>query len=417
MAISVDPLTFIISVPKSDLTLVQSTPTEIYNMDLNWFRLALKDWEDDDGITFLKTHTHNTEVSLGGLTFARVIEILPPYTITFENGTYAVNLIVANSNVGDRVNVNNVSIRSQNSAGLISSPDIEYASFQGGVTIDIINGVDGTTFPRGTDRMPVNNVTDALLIATYRGFHKLYVKSDMTIDSGSDLSSFLIEGESHVGTQLVIDTNANVSYATFRNCEISGVLDGDNTIEECVVGNLNYVNGHIHDSSLKGTITLAGSKDAYINNCARLDINIIPVIDMGGSGQDLVMPNYAGVIKITNLTGPSKIGIGLNSGNVILDSTSVTAGNITVSGVGRIIDENGNRITSGVWNGGVTIQNYAVNKDLIAEAVWEDPDALIVRKMLENKVTKVGDVITIYEDNGTSVWRRYNLASGGRVQI
>ena len=34
-----------------------------------------------------------------------------------------------------------------------------------------------------------------------------------------------------------------------------------------------------------------------------------------------------------------------------------------------------------------------------------------------NKVTKSGDVITIYEDDGVSVWRQYNLANGGRVQV
>lgn len=122
MAISIDPLTFVIFVPKSDLTLVQATPTEIYELDLNWFRLELKAYEAAEyGIYLYKTHNHNTEVTLGSLTFARVIEILPPYTITFEDGQYAVNLVNANSNVADRTNVNQVSVRSSNSAGLVVS--------------------------------------------------------------------------------------------------------------------------------------------------------------------------------------------------------------------------------------------------------------------------------------------------------
>lgn len=125
MAITVDPTTFVISVPRADLTVVQTSPTYIYNLPLNDFRMWLKDWEDGGdttgGITFLKTHDHNTEVTLGGLTFARVIEILAPYTITFEDGQYAVNLIDANSNVSDRTNVNQVSVRAANSAGLVTS--------------------------------------------------------------------------------------------------------------------------------------------------------------------------------------------------------------------------------------------------------------------------------------------------------
>jgi len=122
MAISIDPLTFVILVPKSDMTLVQSSPTEIRELDLDWFRLALKAYEAAEyGIYLQKTHNHNTEVTLGSLTFARVIEILPPYTVTFEDGQYAVNLVNANSNVSDKTNVNQVSVRSANSAGLVAA--------------------------------------------------------------------------------------------------------------------------------------------------------------------------------------------------------------------------------------------------------------------------------------------------------
>lgn len=122
MAISINPLTSVINVPKSDMTLVQSSPFEIRELDLNWFRLALKAYEAaENGIYLLKTHNHNTEVTLGSLTFARVIEILPPYTVTFEDGQYAVNLTNANSNVSDKTNVNQVSVRSSNSAGLVAS--------------------------------------------------------------------------------------------------------------------------------------------------------------------------------------------------------------------------------------------------------------------------------------------------------
>ena len=113
MDVNIDWATKVITVPKAELDLVQLSPREIYNMSLNSFRLALKDKEDDqEGMTFLDTHTHNTEVLLGGIVYARVLEMINGYTITFEDGIYAVNLIGANSNVGDNVNVNQVSIRS-----------------------------------------------------------------------------------------------------------------------------------------------------------------------------------------------------------------------------------------------------------------------------------------------------------------
>jgi len=110
-----------IFVPTADLTLVQSVPSFIYELDLNTFRLVLKDLEDNvEGMPYPTTHNHNTEVSVAGVTLARVIEMINGYTVTFEDGQYAVNLINANSNVGDVVNVNQVSVRVANSAGLIT---------------------------------------------------------------------------------------------------------------------------------------------------------------------------------------------------------------------------------------------------------------------------------------------------------
>jgi hypothetical protein len=114
----------IIFIPKSETTLVQSTPTEIRELDLNVLRLVLKDLEDDDdGMTFPNTHNNNSPVSLGGVVYARVLEITNGYTVTFEDGQYAVNLVGANSNVADVTNVNNVSVRSANSAGLIDGSE------------------------------------------------------------------------------------------------------------------------------------------------------------------------------------------------------------------------------------------------------------------------------------------------------
>ena len=122
MATTINWETKVISVLRDDMPLIQSTPTEIRGLDVDDFRMELKDIEDNvEGVPFPDTHNHNTEVTLGGLTLARVVEILDPYTITFEDGQYAVNLSGANNNIADKTNVNQVSVRSNNSAGLISS--------------------------------------------------------------------------------------------------------------------------------------------------------------------------------------------------------------------------------------------------------------------------------------------------------
>ena len=109
--ISINWITKVITIPKADMALVQADPFEIRELDLDEFRLSLKSIEEsEEGMPYLDTHRHNTEVVLGGVTLARVI--------TFENGQYAVNAIGGNSNLADVLNLNQVSLRSFNSAGL-----------------------------------------------------------------------------------------------------------------------------------------------------------------------------------------------------------------------------------------------------------------------------------------------------------
>jgi len=124
MSITIDWGTKTIHVPKADMTLLQAVPFEVYELNINTFRLVLKSLEDtDDGMAFDRTHKHNTEVNLAGVNYARIVEIINGYTITFEDGQYRVNAIGANSNIADVVNLNQVSISTSNSAGLfVSNP-------------------------------------------------------------------------------------------------------------------------------------------------------------------------------------------------------------------------------------------------------------------------------------------------------
>lgn len=123
--ITIDWEARIIHVPKFELSVIQTSPTEIRELDLNVFRSKLKTLEASEiGITYPPTHNHNQPVSVGGVTLARVIELINNYTVTFENGQYAVNLVGGNSNVADRVNVNQVSVRAANSAGLVEQKEM-----------------------------------------------------------------------------------------------------------------------------------------------------------------------------------------------------------------------------------------------------------------------------------------------------
>lgn len=117
--VSVNWSTKVISIPQSYLT---SLGGGVYELDTDQLRLDLKALEDDEtGMPHLDTHRHNTSVTLGGITLARTFEIINGYTITFEDDQYAVNLVGSNNNISDVTNVNQVSIRSNNSAGMVVS--------------------------------------------------------------------------------------------------------------------------------------------------------------------------------------------------------------------------------------------------------------------------------------------------------
>jgi len=325
---------------------------------------VLRDLEDsEEGMPFQRTHDHVAPIDVGGVTLARVVELINGYTVTFEDGQYAVNIVGGNSNIGDNVNVNQVSIRSANSAGLISNAQIEFASFNGGVWIDVTSEYSGTVFPRGTPQAPVNNLADAKLIASVRGFERLYIIGNITLTSTDNVDDFIIEGQSHIKTKITIEAGASTTNTEFENAQICGVLDGNASIDNCMVCDLTYVEGNIYNSILTGTVTLAGSIPTRIIGCSDGDPDgNTPTFNMNGSGRDLVVAQYSGDIKIMNLTAPQYVSIDLNSGVVWLDST-VTAGFIYLRGVGSVYDNSTN----------TTIYNRElVNVESVANQVWDE---------------------------------------------
>ena len=115
--ITIDWATKIVTIPQSFLTFVSDS---LYELDVNELRLALKNIEySEEGLSFPDTHRHNTEAMLSGVTYARQLEIINGYTVTFENGNYSVRCVGANHNLGDVKNYNSVSLIIGNSAGMV----------------------------------------------------------------------------------------------------------------------------------------------------------------------------------------------------------------------------------------------------------------------------------------------------------
>lgn len=123
MALLYDYNNFVITVPKADMLLIQSTPSEVRQLDIDDLRQWLHDEQDDErGITFVTMFENIPPKTISGVTLARVLEIIPPWTLQFDdNGgadPYSVNVVGGNSNLADVIIKNTVGVNTANSAGL-----------------------------------------------------------------------------------------------------------------------------------------------------------------------------------------------------------------------------------------------------------------------------------------------------------
>ena len=410
MAITIDWDDKIIQVPRNDLLLVQSAPTEIRELDIDAFRLELKALEASaEGMPFVDTHNHNPPVTVGGVTLARVIEIINGYTVTFEDGQYAVNLVGANSNIADVTNVNQVSVRSANSAGLTYSKEVEDQSFiDGRVWVNSVTGLAGTQFPRGTPGDPVSNITDAQSIIANRNLPKrLHIRGPYTLDSAYDISDYDIEGGS--SSLASIDFGgANTSNLKITSCAVSGINNGDITATETsAFTNLIDFQGSMITGGLNGTITLADVpvRIEFVNCHSHVSGNTTPIIDCNNvTNLDLQIRGYDGGIELRNIShSGSNVSIDLNSGHVILDSSVVT-GDIVVRGTGHITD---NSTGASVTITGLTFGTSGLTPTESAQLASIDT----LRKLMQNRMETDPDtgVMTIYDDDDTSVFLSGNI--------
>lgn len=360
MAVTIDWATRVISIPQADLTHLGGTS---YQLDTDWFRLQLKDLEDSEaGIPMPDTHRHNTQVLLGGISYARIIEIINGYTITFENGSYTVSLVGSNNNILDVTNLNSVQVASNNSAGLINVTELQHDAFGGAVTVDATSSYSGTLYPTGTPLQPVNNIPDAMSIASFRGFDTINIIGNFTFDSGDDISYMKVAGQNAILSTLTINDAALTVGAEITGAYIQGNLDGGTLVERCVIDGVNYINGFVHKCMLApGTIYLGGANVANFLDCySGVPGQGTPTLDCNGLSDDqatpLAMRGYHGGIKLVGLDGGAAVSIDLNSGQVIVDTATCTNGNITVRGAGKLVDQNGEHIQTGTY-GSLNVYN------------------------------------------------------------
>ncbi len=246
---------------------------------------------------------------------------------------------------------------------------LEAASFNGQVAINVNSPYAGTTFPRGTRGMPVNNLIDAHAIASIRGLDTFIIMADMTLDEGDFSEGHRFLGVNPASVTITIADAAEVSSCEFANATIQGTLDSANILRDCSILDITHVNGFIVNCALFGTVTLGGSEQAMImdsySGIAGGGPSQYPYIDMGGTGNSLAMRGYAGGLGIKNSSGVVASSLDFDSGRAIFDA-DCTGGDFTVRGICDVTDN----------SNGAVINDHTINlrldESLAAEELTQD---------------------------------------------
>lgn len=423
MALSVNPLTFVIYVPTAYLTLVSGT---LYTMDTDLFRLDLKLFEASlEGITLYKTHNHNTEVTIAGTTFARGIEILAPYSVEFEDWQYTVILEGSNNNIFDVASgilvQNQVQVIPTNSAGLIKSAS-STAPTASEVAVAVWNesildhdnvntmgyemilnaykgevhlhegGGSGQSHPYGTEKVPVGNIADAIIIANLYNIKSICIEGNINI-VGGDISGFTLIAARSLGNVVTLsNTITNETY--FENLTVSGTMNGSVRYTTCVMGAITNFDGGAKNSLLTGTIIITGTGANYFTDCdVYMTSPTLPVeINMGSSTVNLI--RCRGGFKITNKTSINTTAIDLVAGIIYVDSTCVS-GTIFIGGIAEVID---------LSDDDCDVQIKSMSHEAISQNVWDEP----LTAAIHNKPTSAGKKLRAL----TSMIIRNELAQG-----
>jgi hypothetical protein len=346
---------YIINVPQEYGILVQVVPSQIRQVNIDQFRQDLNDLMDDpEGMPYPTNHFHTPPVTISGVTLARVVEILDPYVIQFEDNLYNVNIVGGNSNISDKTIKNQVGVNTANSAGLQDPFALQAGAFLGEVTIDANSTYSGTVFPTGTRGFPVNNLADAKAIADARGLAQLHIVGDFTVSTVDISGNYILVGDSYHSGKVSILESADVRNIEIRNLTVEGNLDGTSLLRQCSVENVEDFCGTMIECGLVGPITLQGhpmgsAKSEFVNCYSQVaggGPGLVPYIDLGGDEEcDLVVRGHNGGLGIRNNSRQTfTSSLDFSSGRLLVDS-DITHGEITVRGSCEIEDSSAGSTT------------------------------------------------------------------------
>lgn len=248
----------------------------------------------------------------------------------------------------------------QSSRSQLVNADADAASaaqaYQGMVWIDEDSAFAGTDYPTGSSVQPVNNLNDAVSIASLYGIRDFRILGHLHFAHDVSGLHFIGEPDRH---EIHLTGPANVNGASFEMFTIGGsppmlpasVFDNEAHLIDCHIVDVTGFNGtatrclFVGNCGIDGFVTLKDCYGGHFNSGHHPVVTDGPSFDFGGGGHHLSAFGWSGVMRLEGMGTGSQAMIDMTSGVVIIEATC-TAGEVIVRGVGEpIVDLSGGAVT------------------------------------------------------------------------
>ncbi len=303
-----------------------------------------------------------------------------------------------------------VLITASSSATTQNQLSLNHSTFEGHVTIDVINGSPGTAFPVGTGLAPSNNLTDAKLIGIANGLTEFLVLGDITIGATEVIDDLIFTGRNPSQTLITFAFGCSTKKSQFKYAELTGELAGALEIEDCHIEGLQGVGGALSETNIKNSIletagitfSTINTQHVHIIDCRTgpPDNTFVP-INFNGVGGNLTIAGFNGQIELQNMTNNQNVKLFVNSGRIRI-AASCTSGTIHVHGDAEVIDNSGVGVT--VIDKTIStmidiLEQIALNKK------YTDPTTGLVTIFKKDDITALFSGIAYEDLAGTQTYR------------
>jgi hypothetical protein len=246
---------------------------------------------------------------------------------------------------------------------------LQAASYDGGaVTIDPLNGLQGTVYPIGTRNTPSNNIKDAREVMRLHNLGALIVVGSLTLTGTDDVRDITILGQNPTDTFVHMEGTVLAEGVGLRNLFFSGVLSSKALLQDCILGNVEYSSGYVDKCVLTAATIKLYNDGVFLNCTSGTSFDGMPTIELYTDAR-LTVREHHGTLKITNSKDGNLSDLSV-TGVVVLDATNI-GGTITVNGNATIVDNTGEDCTV-IDNTGQEV-SIPPGENLDAKAVWEYP--------------------------------------------